>query len=179
MNFEQFNQVALGDPLTLMAAMELLLQNGRGMIQSRQASELVSDCQESLGALFTEGKLREIVDVCQGLAGLDSKTLVDYIHRGSLEIKNPGADEEDVCPICGGDLEYGSDISMDAGVLYEWICPGCGATGKGGYYKTFDRHYDVRDRDGKPFPAPAEVSAPPTIRGVTERDDRISGTAHG
>ena len=50
MNFEQFNQVALDDPLTLMVAMELLLQNGRGMIQSRQASELVSDCQESLGA---------------------------------------------------------------------------------------------------------------------------------
>lgn len=179
MNFEQFNQVALGDPLTLMAAMELLLQNGRGMIQSRQASELVSDCQESLGALFTEGKLREIVDVCQGLAGLDSKTLVDYIHRGSLEIKDPGADEEGVCPICGGELEYGNDISMDDGVLYEWICPGCGATGKGGYCKTFDRHYEVRDGDGKPFPAPAEVSAPLIARSVTELGDRISGTAHG
>ena len=36
MNFEQFNQVALDDPLTLMVAMELLLQNGRGMIQSRK-----------------------------------------------------------------------------------------------------------------------------------------------
>ena len=35
MNFEQFNQVALDDPLTLMVAMELLLQNGRGMIDRK------------------------------------------------------------------------------------------------------------------------------------------------
>lgn len=179
MKLDQFNQMALGDPLTLLAAMELLLQNGRGMIQSRQAPGLVSDCRKSLGALFTESKLREIVNVCQKLSGLETKELVDYIHRGSLEIKDPGADEAGVCPICGGELEYENDVRTDDGGFFEWKCPGCGATGKEGYNKVFDQHYDVRDGDGKPFPAPAEVSAPPTARGVTERDDRISGTAHG
>ena len=93
MKFEQFNQLALGDPLMLMTALELLLQSGRGVIQSRQTSDLVSGCQASLGALFTENKLCEIVNVRQKLAGLETRTLVDYLHRGDLEIKDPGADE--------------------------------------------------------------------------------------
>ena len=156
MNFEQFEHLALGDPLTLLTALELLLQSGRNTIQSRQTTALVSGCQASLGALFTEGKLCEIVDVCQRLAGLETKALVDYICRSSLEIKDPDADEAGVCPICGGELEYGSDISLDEGGVYEWTCPDCGAAGKEGYNKVFDQHYDVRDGDGKPFPAPAE-----------------------
>ncbi len=154
MKLDQFNQMAVGDPLTLLAALELLLQNGRGMIQSRQAPELVAGCQLILGTLFTEGKLREIVDVCQRLAGLETKALVDYIHRGSLEIKDPGADEEGICPICGGELEYGDDEPLDDGGVYEWTCPNCGATGKEGYNKVFDQHYEVYDGDGNPYPAP-------------------------
>ena len=156
MKLDQFNQMAVGDPLTLLAALELLLQNGRNMIQSRQTPELVSGCQSRLGALFTEGKLCEIVDVCQRLAGLETKTLVDYIHRGSLEIKDPGADEEGICPICGGELEYGDDEPLDDGGVYEWTCPSCGATGKEGYSKVFDRHYEVYDGDGNPYPAPPQ-----------------------
>lgn len=147
MNFEQFNQLALGDPLTLMASLELLLQSGRGVIQALQAPKLVSGCQASLGALFTENKLCEIVDVCQKLAGLETRTLVDYIHRGSLEIKDPGADEADICPLCGGELEYEDDIRTDDGGFFVWKCPDCGATGKEGYDKVFDRHYDVRGGD--------------------------------
>ncbi|MCI9169324.1 MAG: hypothetical protein HFF42_00065 [Lawsonibacter sp.] len=151
MKLDQFNQMALGDPLTLLAALELLLQNGRSMIQSQQASELVSSCQLSLGAFFTESKLCEIVDVCQRLAGLETRALVDYIHRGSLEIKDPGADEKGICPICGGELEYGDDEPLDDGGVYEWTCPSCGATGKEGYDKVFDKHYSVHDGDGKPY----------------------------
>ena len=156
MKLDQFNQMAVGDPLTLLAALELLLQNGRSMIQSRQAPELVAGCQSSLGALFTEGKLCEIVDVCQRLAGLETKALVDYIHRGSLKIKDPGADEEGICPICGGELEYGDDEPLDDGGVYEWTCPSCGATGKEGYNKVFDQHYEVYDGDGNPYPAPPQ-----------------------
>lgn len=148
MNFEQFNQLALGDPLTLMAALELLLQSGCGVIQSQQTSELVSGCQAGLGVLFTENKLCEIVDVCQKLARLETRTLADYIHRGSLEIKDPGADEAGICPVCGGELEYEDDIHTDDGGFFTWKCPGCGATGKEGYNKVFDQHYDVQDGDG-------------------------------
>lgn len=107
--------------------------------------------ESSLGALFTESKFCEIVDVCQRLAGLETRSLVDYIHRGSLEIKDPGADEEGICPICGGELEYGDDEPLDDGGVYEWTCPSCGATGKEGYNKVFDKHYDVYDGDGNPY----------------------------
>ena len=143
MNFEQFNQLAVGDPLTLLVALELLLQSGRAAIQSKKTAELVLDHQVSLGSLFTEGKLREIVDVCQRLAGLETKAMVDYIHRSSLEVKDSDADDAGVCPICGGELEYEGDIHTDDGGFFEWKCPGCGATGKEGYDKVFDQHYDV------------------------------------
>ena len=60
-------------------------------------------------------------------------------------MKNQDADEEGVCPICGGELEYGNDKPLDDGGVYEWTCPDCGAIGKEGYSKVFDRHYDVHE----------------------------------
>lgn len=156
MDFEQFNKLALGDPRALLTALELLLQRGRTAIQLTQTPELVQDCKKGLGALFTDGKLSEIVDACQKLADLETKDLVNYIRRGSLEIKDPGADEEGVCPICGGELEYGSDVLLDEGGYREWRCPGCKATGKEMYDKVFDEHYDVIDGSGKPYPVPTK-----------------------
>ena len=101
-------------------------------------------------------KLREMVEACQKLAELETGALLDYIQHGNLHIAAPGAEEEGICPICGGELEYGNDVRLDDGGCREWTCPECGATGKELYDKVFDQHYDVKDGDGDPFSAPAK-----------------------
>ena len=148
--------MANGNRVTLAVALELLLQNGRKTIQMEEPLKLVAGCKLGVGGFFAEGTIQEIVDVCRQLAALDTNVLVDYIRRGNLEMKAPGSEEAGICPICGGDLEYGGDILLDDGSVCEWMCLGCGATGKEGYNKVFDQHYDVRDVDGKPFPAPTK-----------------------
>lgn len=156
MTLEEFNRLANGDRVTLAMALELLLQNGRGAIQGEAPVTLAANCKERLGGFFAEEALREIANVCHQLAALDTNALVDYIRRGGLDMKEPGAEEEGICPICGGELEYGNDVSLDEGGVYEWTCPSCGATGKEGYNKVFDQHYDVQDGDENPFPAPEQ-----------------------
>ncbi len=156
MTLEDFNRLANGDRVTLVVALELLLQNGRNTIRREEPLKLVDACKGRIGGFFAEGALQEIVDVCQQLAALDTNILVDYIRRGSLDMKAPGAEEAGVCPVCGGKLEYVDTIRSDNGGFAVWTCPDCGATGKEGYDEVFDQHYDVRDGDGKPFPAPAE-----------------------
>lgn len=137
-------------------ALELLFQNGRKAILREEPLKLAADCKECLGNFFAEDALRETAKTCQQLASLDTNILVGYIRRGDLDMKIPDEDEEGMCPICDGELEYGNDISLDEGGVYEWTCPSCGATGKEGYNKVFDQHYDVQDGDGNPFPAPEQ-----------------------
>lgn len=65
--------------------------------------------------------------------------------------------EEGICPLCGGELEYGFREDMDEGGIQEWTCSECGATGNEGFDRKFDgHHYDVRDADGNPV----EIEAP-------------------
>lgn len=156
MTLEDFNRLANGDRVTLVVALELLLQNGRNTIRREEPLKLVDACKGRIGGFFAEGALQEIVDVCRQLAALDTNILVDYIRRGHLDMKAPGEEEAGVCPVCGGELEYVDTIRSDNGGFAVWTCPDCGATGKEGYDKVFDQHYDVKDGDGKPFPAPAE-----------------------
>lgn len=156
MNFEQFDKLARTDRVVLLTALELLWRNGRLMIQTEDVSALTAGCVSSLGGFYTEEKLCEIVTVCKELSTLETNTLVDYIHRGSLETEDPTADKEGICPICGGELEYEGDEPIDDGGVYEWTCPSCGATGKEGYDKVFDRHYDVLDGEGNPYPVVTE-----------------------
>ena len=72
----------------------------------------------------------------------------------SMVIKEHGTQKSGICPLCGSELEYGEDIPLDDGGVYEWTCPACGATGKEGYDKVFDRHYNVCDGDGNPASPP-------------------------
>lgn len=152
LTLEQFNRLADGDRVTLMVALELLLQNSRNTIQREGPLKLISACKERIGGFFVEEAIREIVDVCQQLAALDTNVLVDYIRRGGLDMKTPGAEEAGICPICGGQLEYIDNIRSDNGGFAVWTCSVCGASGKGGYNEVFDQHYDVKDGDGNPFP---------------------------
>lgn len=44
----------------------------------------------------------------------------------------------------------------NGGGWWDWECPGCGATGRAGFDKVFDRHYNVVDKDGNPIPGRSE-----------------------
>lgn len=158
MDFERFEKLARTDRVGLLTALELLWQNGRATIQSEAISKLTAGCVSSLGGLYTAEKLREIVAICKDLAHLETAELIRCIRCGSMETKVPDADEEGICPICGGDLEYGDDEPLDDGGVRDWTCLSCGATGKEGYSKMFDQHYDVRDGDGNPYsPSPNDI----------------------
>lgn len=57
--------------------------------------------------------------------------------------------EEGICPLCGGELEYGVRDHTDEGGIQEWTCSECGATGNEGFDRKFDgNHYNVCDADG-------------------------------
>lgn len=155
MNFERFDKLARTDRVALLTALELLWQNGRAMIQSEDVSKLTAGCVSSLGGFYTEEKLREIVDICKDLAHWGTADLIRCLRCGGMEIKAPNAEKEGICPICSGDLEYGDDEPLDDGGVRDWTCLSCGATGKEGYSKVFDQHYDVRDGDGNPYSPPS------------------------
>lgn len=167
MDFERFDKLARTDRVTLLTALELLWQNGRAMIQTEDVSALMADCVAGIGGFYTTEKLREVVTACKELASLETAELIRCLRCNSMKMKAPNADEEGICPICGGKLEYGDDESMDDGGVYEWTCPHCGATGKEGYDKVFTRHYDVQDGDGNPYPDPSD-SAQKTALAVPE-----------
>lgn len=62
-------------------------------------------------------------------------------------------DEEGICPVCGATLEeYGAQETLDEGGVIPWECSQCGATGKEGYDRVFDRHYNVCFANGNPVP---------------------------
>ena len=160
MNTEQFDKLARTDRVTLLSALTLLWQNGREVIQAKDISALTADCMSSLGTLYTEKKVQEIAAICEELACLEPAELIRCLRCEGMEMPDPDADEEGICPICGGELEYEGDEPQDDGGVYEWTCPSCGATGKEGYNKVFDRHYDVHDGDGNPYPAPSDSAKP-------------------
>ncbi len=73
------------------------------------------------------------------------------------DLAESGGDKEGICPVCGGELEFGDNKQMDDGGVYDWACPCCGATGQQGYDEVFDgHHYNVRDTDEKPIPGREE-----------------------
>ena len=156
MNIEQFDKLAHADRVTLLSALTLLWQIGREAIQAKDISALTADCMSSLGTLYTKKKIQEIAAICKELACLEPAELIRCLRCEGMEMQDPDADEEGLCPICGGELEYEGDEPLDDGGVYEWTCPSCGATGKEGYNKVFDRHYDVHDGDGNPYPAPSD-----------------------
>ena len=65
----------------------------------------------------------------------------------------PKTDQESVCPVCGAELtEYEEHEVLDEGGVIPWTCSHCGATGKEGYDRVFDRHYNVCFANGDPVP---------------------------
>ena len=80
--------------------------------------------------------------------------MLDYVNRSELDFKKPSDPESGICPICGDALEYGVDELSEDGGSIEWTCSNCGATGEEYYKKVFDKHSNVFDCEGNPFPPP-------------------------
>lgn len=64
----------------------------------------------------------------------------------------PRPHDEYTCPVCGNEeLDYTSTDNYDTGAYRKWICPTCGATGKGYCEKTFVTHTNMRAANGEPL----------------------------
>ena len=155
MDFERFEKLARTDPTILLTALEMLLEKGRLMVKYQDIYGLTKGYASDLGKIYSAEKLHEIVSICKELADLETNALVDYIHRSNLETSDPDADKEGICPICGDSLEYGADKSTGDGGVITWTCSNCGAAGEEHYKKIFDKHSNVFDGEGCPFPPSA------------------------
>lgn len=151
MTFEEFNNLTY-NRVPLLMAVELLLQNGRPFVENTDRAEIIAAMKKDTKNFMADVMLDEIVKTAKELAPLRACKLMEYVKRSDLNFEVPGEQEAGICPICGGELEYGDDEPIDDGGVIEWTCPSCGATGKEGYSKVFDKHYNVTDGEGNPFP---------------------------
>lgn len=84
--------------------------------------------------------------------------ILDAARRCGLVLNNRTLEREEVeasCPFCGDSLEYGADKSTGDGGVITWTCSNCGAAGEEHYKKIFDKHSNVFDGEGCPFPPSA------------------------
>lgn len=73
--------------------------------------------------------------------------------KNHIALADDSSDRKGICPVCGGELDFGDNEQMDDGGVYDWMCSCCGATGQQGYEEVFDgHHYNVRDADGNLIP---------------------------
>ena len=156
MKFDQFNQLAIGNRMVLLMAIDLLMQNGREFVQNTEKAELVSGMKRVAGNLIAENVLTEVVDIAMELTQLRTCELLKYIKCSALAFTRPGQQEPGICPVCGSTIEPVDDVPTDGGGFYQWVCSECGAYGKAGYEKVFDRHFDVTGGDGKLFRSPRQ-----------------------
>lgn len=152
MKFGDFNKLACGDRVTLISAIDILMQVGQNYVRETQLSEIVSEMKKGSGKLFSGDMLEEIAKIVQELAQLRTCKLLAYVKRSSLDFRGPDAPRSGLCPICGCELDYDMPLALADGNHIDWTCQDCGATGKEGFQRVFTTHYDVCDGDGKPFP---------------------------
>lgn len=151
MTFDKFNSLATGDPFALTMALDLVLDNGRFDVSNWDIEKMSAHMQEKV-PLIDINKCVNIISYAKELSDTKTRDLMAFIKFSGLPVKYPGTEyEQGICPICGASINYGNDQSLDDGGVIEWECPECGATGKEGYNKVFDRHYEVRDVDGAPI----------------------------
>lgn len=95
--------------------------------------------------------LKDIADTFQGnLFSQDIKMLAAEV---ALLASHADTDVEDICPVCGAELEPNGDMDSDGngGLTMTWYCPHCGASGSSDYDGRFLNHRDVVDKDGTPI----------------------------
>ena len=152
MKFGDFNKLACGDRVTLVSAIDILMQVGQNYVREAQPSEVASEIKKSGGNLFSGDMLEKIAKTVQELAQLRTCKLLAYVKRSNLDFRGPNAPRSGLCPICGCEMDYDMPLALADGNHIDWTCQNCGATGKEGFQRVFTTHYDVCDGDGKPFP---------------------------
>ena len=138
-------------------AARVVLTLGVSKVTEMTAEEII-DGLSNLSGFMEGGEIKVIAGAAKCLAGIDSAELLGYIHFCDFEFRDPdpGAlhDEDGICPVCGAEVKYDGNEEDDGngGGTWGWDCPECGASGKAGFNKVFDRHYNVTDGDGESIP---------------------------
>ena len=112
-----------------------------GMSESAIENELKSSMSE-------EEDLERIAEAVCLLAGIDDDEIFSAIQKFSSA--DDESDLEDICPLCGTEVEYFGDRELDDdGSHVSWECPHCKATGVAHYLDKFLFHNKVRNAEGK------------------------------
>lgn len=157
-DYEKLREIYLQQGHTVfIMALSVLLKVGSDGLEICDGTELIP------GNLFTEGAKLQIMQAAKVMANSPGDVLLAVIQRVLPEISDPAGvripfshafgDQQCVCPLCGGELEYqGDQVIIDDGTLVSWVCKSCGAIGKEGADIVFGHHYDVYDAEGNMAP---------------------------
>lgn len=65
-------------------------------------------------------------------------------NRQSAREENEQQEVEDICPLCGGELNWAGDRDLqDDGAVASWSCPSCGAHGMAGWNLAFEGYFNI------------------------------------
>lgn len=138
-------------------ALYQLLTTGRKLTR---AMEHPAALVETITGVFPPDVKESAAEVMLLMAKADIDVLLAFVQRivkpfedpmgQRIPFLHPNGDEEDVCPVCGAEVEYQGDRDIDYndGTEVSWECPVCKAFGKALYHDTFLQHEAVMDGNG-------------------------------
>lgn len=153
MNYQELQKLYHKNPVAFYVAMTAVLHHGKNHFASAEPSSFI----EESNLLSSEMK-KDVAADALAIAQASESVIFAIIQRelptvesedGTIPPLHEFGDEEDICPLCGAEIEYEGDNSIDdGGTIVSWTCPECDAIGQAGYNSAFDRHYNVRDKNG-------------------------------
>lgn len=149
MKYEDFERMYLDDMMTFYLGLELFGEYGRDRIMQSTDAELNIAAEDKLNSLHRRERIKGIVDAAKRFSEMKSTELLAYASRCGIQLEDKPLDEPEICPLCGGALNYGEYEITDELRTQDWTCEECGATGKEAYRMIFDCHFHVRDPKGK------------------------------
>ena len=149
MKYEDLKKAYNDNPLVFNGALLAVFTHGSKALARPDATVRF----QVSGNIIDADMQRKMLDLACELSMVSFNDLMAFVHNdASFHFSKefaPGLDEEGVCPVCGASVEYSGENEIDdEGGSFPWTRPECGATGREGYDRAFDRHYDVEDKDG-------------------------------
>lgn len=135
-------------------ALQLVMNHGCDAIRQMCRKDITDTLSDEYNSTVKD----RIAELALLLADTDSEVILAFAQRDIFPIEDeerlpplhPDGDEEGICPICGGEIDYCSERKPnDYGYSIDWECPECGATGHEEYSELFTYHSNVCDKDGK------------------------------